>query len=88
MFNRKECPIVSLDYKVEILRRLETFSYQVAYFILEDEGLAIDATKRALIEVSLNADFYRQSLSNQRETLRKLTIRQSLAPKTKTLLSN
>ncbi|HTG68640.1 MAG TPA: hypothetical protein VL921_05220 [Candidatus Udaeobacter sp.] len=41
-----------LEQKLQRLRGLEHYTYQVAHFILQDEALAAEAAKAALLEIS------------------------------------
>jgi hypothetical protein len=50
--------------KVDILRGFETFGYQVAYYLLQDEELALKATQSALLEQGLNDDFFTKPLKS------------------------
>lgn len=67
-----------LDRKLQLLRGLEHYTYQVAHFILQDEVLAAEAAKAALLEIS-QAD---QQLEGSEEELRirtkKITIKASI----------
>jgi hypothetical protein len=62
----------------EFLRTLETYAYQVAYYVLDDEDLAIDATKNALLELSRDGHFFTQSPTTQDVILRKTVMKQSI----------
>lgn len=62
----------STDYfnrTVEVLRRLETYGYQVAYYILQDEELAMDATKRTLIALVKEEGLYTTPVAVQRDLM-------------------
>jgi hypothetical protein len=76
-------PEVSLNVKVEVFKRLETYGYQVAYFILQNEHLAIEATKAALLELSGDSGFFLKPLSVQREIVKKTMMRRSITVKQK-----
>lgn len=75
-------PAICMKSKVETLKKLETYAFQVAYYILQDEYLAIEATKYALLEVFKEDDgFYRKALPVQRDIMKKIMIKQSIAVK-------
>ncbi len=71
----------SSDYfnkTVEVLRRLETYGYQVAYYILQDEDLAMDATKIVLLALAQEDKLYNLPMSVQRDLMKKRIIKQSM----------
>lgn len=70
-----------LEQKIEMLKMVERYGYQVAHYVLEDDHLAMEATKLALLEVSQNAEFYRGEQLNQRSIIKKAIIRQAIAVK-------
>lgn len=78
MLDRNRRPEVNLESKIEVLRSLEVYGYQIAYSILQDEDLAIDATKAGLIEVGLNDDIYQESPEHQRAFFKKTIIKKSI----------
>jgi hypothetical protein len=40
------------------LRRLEVYAYQMAFYVLQNEDLAVEAAKTALLELGKNNEFY------------------------------
>jgi hypothetical protein len=71
----------SSDYfnrTVEVLRRLETYGYQVAYYILQDEDLAMDATKIVLLALAQEDTLYNLPVAVQRDLMKKKIIKQSM----------
>ncbi|WP_149466347.1 hypothetical protein [Paenibacillus antarcticus] len=71
----------SSDYfnrTVEVLRRLETYGYQVAYYILQDEDLAMDATKIVLLALAQEDTLYNLPVAVQRDLMKKKIIKQSI----------
>ncbi|QYR20757.1 hypothetical protein KZ483_23845 [Paenibacillus sp. sptzw28] len=72
---------VGLIRKVEALKRLETYGYQASYYILQDEELAAEATKTALLELSKDDAFFDKSLTVQRDIMRKTIIHTSITIK-------
>ncbi|HEY2494013.1 MAG TPA: hypothetical protein VGI33_14040 [Paenibacillus sp.] len=74
---------VYFNRTIEALRKLETYGYQVAYYILQDEDLAIDATKTTLLALAQEDEFYNTSVTAQRDKMRKMIIRESIVIKRK-----
>ncbi len=70
---------ICLNTIIECLRKHETYVYQIAFYILQNEDLAIDAAKAALLELSKNDDFYRKPHADQRGMIHILIIRKSIA---------
>ncbi|MEC0091123.1 hypothetical protein PMSD_09715 [Paenibacillus macquariensis subsp. defensor] len=71
----------STDYfnrTVEVLRRLETYGYQVAYYILQDEDLAMDATKIVLLALAQEDTLYNLPVSVQRDLMKRKIMKQSM----------
>jgi hypothetical protein len=67
--------------KVKTLRSLENFCYQIAYYLLQDETLAVDAAKNALLDLGQKPEFFRMTSSVQQELTKKVTIRSSFQVK-------
>lgn len=63
--------MVSFGRQVEILRGLETYGYQVAHYLLQEEDLALEAVKMALLEISAKDEFFKEEVSLQRTQLRR-----------------
>jgi len=63
---------------VEVLRRLETYGYQVAYYILQDEELAMEATKIVLLALAQEDKLYNLPVSVQRDLMKRKIIKQSM----------
>ncbi|TQR46299.1 hypothetical protein [Paenibacillus popilliae] len=76
---------VSFGHKVHVLRGGETYGYQVAHYLLQEEELALDATKAALLELSSNDDFFAEASSLQRARLLRAVTRHALLLKQKRL---
>jgi hypothetical protein len=70
--------VTSLSQKVDRLRRLEPLAYQTAYFLLQDEAAAAEATKAALLEISQQDGLNRDSPEQLRSLIKKLAIRAAL----------
>ena len=76
--------MTSTDYfnrTIEALRKLETYGYQLAYYILQDEDLAIEATKMVLLVLAEVDEFYNMPVVAQRDLMKKSAIRQSMVIK-------
>jgi|GEM_PF-2304495 len=69
---------MSFGHKIEILRGLETYGYQVAHYMLQEEDLALDAVKLALLEISAKDEFFTEEVSSQRAQWRKLVMRHAI----------
>jgi hypothetical protein len=67
-----------LDRKLQRLRGLEHYAYQVAHFILQDEVQAEEAAKAALLEISHVDKQLEGSAEELRILTKKLTIRASI----------
>jgi hypothetical protein len=72
---------VGISNKIETLKRLETYGYQASYYVLQDEELAAEATKTALLELSRDDAFFDKSLTVQRDIIRKTIINTSITVK-------
>ena len=64
--------------KLDILRDLESFIYQVAYYLLNDEKPAVEASKQTVMEVLNDDHFFQLDHSARINFIRKVTIYQSL----------
>ncbi|WP_372660960.1 hypothetical protein [Cohnella sp.] len=69
------------DARIETLRRLEDFCYQVAHYILCDDGLAAEAAKRALLEAGRTPAFLAGAAEAQRELMKRFAVKHSFAVK-------
>ncbi|WP_169090356.1 hypothetical protein [Paenibacillus sp. PL91] len=66
------------DHKLQRLRGLEQFAYQVAHFILQDEVLAAEAAKAALLELSRMEKPLAGSEEDLRSHAKKVTMNASI----------
>lgn len=82
----RECK-QELHQKAAVLKQYEVYCYQIAYFILEKEALAIQAATQALIELVQDEQFFHQSQNVQRQMTKKAVMKQSLLTKAKALQS-
>ncbi|WP_341280930.1 hypothetical protein [Paenibacillus sp. FSL H8-0537] len=69
---------VSLGQMVEALRELETWSYQLAFYILQDERLAAEAGKQALLAIGREQAFHLQPEAERRDKVKKMIMRKAL----------
>jgi hypothetical protein len=76
----------SMDFnkKVETLRSLESLCYRIAYYLLQDESLAVNAAKKALLDLGRKPEFFRMTSSVQQELTKQVTIRSSFQVKCST----
>ncbi len=66
------------DHKIQRLRGLEHYAYQVAHFILQDEVLAAEAAKAALLEISRADNQLEGPAEELRIRTKKITISASI----------
>jgi len=78
---------MSFGQQLEILRGLETYGYQVAHYLLQEEDLALDAVKLALLEVSVKEDFFKEEITSQRAKWRITVMRHAIQLKQKWLMA-
>lgn len=78
--------VICLAKKVETLKRLETYGYQIAFYILQNEDLAIEAIKTALIELSMDDTFFRKTLTDQLQIMKRTSMNKSIAVKQNCLI--
>lgn len=64
--------------KLQQLRELEQYAYQVAHYILQDESLAEEAAKKALVEICLASKRLEGTAEELRCLIKKLTIKASI----------
>lgn len=67
-----------LVHKLELLREQEHYVYQVAHFILQDEVLAAEAAKAALLKISRADKQLEGSPEELRTQIKKITISASI----------
>ncbi|WP_052702947.1 hypothetical protein [Paenibacillus beijingensis] len=72
---------IAFNLKVEFLRNLEVYTYQMVYYLLENEALATKAAMTALLEVSRRDEFFILPSSSQLAILKKTAIARALAVK-------
>lgn len=64
--------------KADVLKQFEAYGYQVAYYLLEDEALAMQAATKALIELLNDDEFFRETLLHQKQKTKRIFIKHSL----------
>ncbi len=64
--------------KISALRKYETYCYQVSYYMLEDEEMAVEAVSQAFIHLYQQETFFSLNEEEQRSYLKHNTIQQSL----------
>ncbi|MNZ82795.1 hypothetical protein D3C78_1015020 [compost metagenome] len=67
-----------LHSKIDILKSLEAYGYSVAYYILQEEGLAAEATMTALLEISREELFFEEPPAVQQAKLKRMIMRETL----------
>jgi len=86
MFNRRSNGNERLQLVVQTLRSLEEFGYSIAYFILQDEELAIRAAKAALLEAGRDRKLAGKPDSELRARFGRLAMRKALETKRSQLI--
>ncbi|WP_424769227.1 hypothetical protein [Paenibacillus sp. sgz302251] len=71
--------------KANVLKRYEVYGYQVAYFLLENEALAVQAVSQALIELLQDEEFFGQPPPLQKQKTKQVFMKQSLLAKKSSL---
>lgn len=64
--------------QIERLRQMETFIYQMAYYVLDGEQWAIEATQQTMKDAVVQAAFWQMDEPAQMAMIRELTIRSSI----------
>ena len=64
--------------KVDILRQHERYGYQIAYYLLGCEDLAILAATQAFLEIMEDHDFFQQNQPSQKHRLKQVIITHSM----------
>lgn len=84
--DRSPLPPQVPEQTVCLLRELEGLGYSVAYFLLKDESLALEATRVALLEASLDPHRLRAEPPAARQArFGKLAARKALAVRAATM---
>ncbi|WP_169089625.1 hypothetical protein [Paenibacillus sp. PL91] len=70
-----------LRQRAAVLKQYEVFSCQVAYYLLEDETLAVQAASQALFELLQDEEFYYQNEYIQKQKTKQSVMKNSLLRK-------
>ncbi|CAM4326716.1 hypothetical protein PAEN110709_08560 [Paenibacillus endophyticus] len=70
---------ISFQQRLQKLRALEPYAYQVAHYLLQDDAAAAEASQTALLEISQQDSFQTETPEQLRSLMKKLVIRTSLA---------
>jgi len=75
-----------LNERIGMLRKLEEYGYSIAYYLLQNEELAVEATRAALIEAS--GDFELSGLPGraQKEKFGKLALSKAILVRRESLI--
>jgi hypothetical protein len=66
------------DKRADILKEYEVYGYQIAYFLLENEALAVQASTEALNELFKDHHFFHQTPSLQKQSVKQTFIKYAL----------
>lgn len=72
---------MELQLKIKVLRKYEFFCYQVAYYLLEKEEDAIQATVNSLLQLSQDNDFFVSPENSQRMKAKIISMKAALSVK-------
>jgi hypothetical protein len=67
--------------KADVLKQYEAYGYQVAYYLLEDEALAMQAATKALIELLKDDEFFDELYVHQKQKVKRVFMKHSLLTK-------
>lgn len=67
-----------MDQRLRILRDSEKLCYRVCYFLLENEKLALETAKLALLELARNPDFYECPQEEKQDIIRRVAAKKCL----------
>lgn len=70
---------IAFRQKIDLLREQELYTYQIAYYILQNQTLAEEAAKTALIELSRENILLKEFSEELRKKVKRLTVQASLA---------
>ncbi|GIQ67214.1 hypothetical protein DUZ99_17635 [Xylanibacillus composti] len=72
--------------KTAALRHYETYCFQISYYLLEKEELAIEAVSQAFIQIYKNDAFFSMGEMEQRAHMKQCVIRHALEARKQCLL--
>ncbi|GMK43955.1 hypothetical protein [Paenibacillus glycanilyticus] len=64
--------------KIAILRRYESYCYQICHYLIQQEPYASQAAKEALLSIAVDACFFTDSDETRKDKIRRTSIRMSL----------
>lgn len=64
--------------RLHVLRNYENFCYQVCFYLLQNEALATESAKQALLELYKHADFFNCSNNEKKDIIYKFAVKKSL----------
>lgn len=64
--------------KTNVLKQYESYGYSVAFYLLEDEQLAVKASVQALLELLGDEDFFHRTHDHQKQQTKRVFIKHSL----------
>ncbi|MBH5317702.1 hypothetical protein I6N90_07790 [Paenibacillus sp. GSMTC-2017] len=67
--------------KADVLKQYEGYGYQVAYYLLEDEALAMQAATKALIDLFKDNEFFDERHVYQKQKVKLVFMKHSLLTK-------
>jgi len=67
-----------MEDKARILKQHEQYGYRIAYYLLQNERLALEASVGAIRELLETDRFYRETPDSQRKAVRESFIRHAL----------
>lgn len=70
--------ITTPQHRLEMLREWERFGYPIAYYLLEDETLAVQAVSVALIKIACDEAFHQLPEQEQRQTFKRILMKEAL----------
>ncbi|ANE46182.1 hypothetical protein SY83_07755 [Paenibacillus swuensis] len=63
---------------IQPLKELETYGYQIAYYLLQNEAMATAAMQNSLKILFQDQTFHTQSLTGRQQQMKKVVMKQSL----------
>jgi hypothetical protein len=79
---------MDLQSKIAVLKKYELLRYQVAYYLLEKEKDAVEATLSSLLQLSQDNDFFVSPEISQRMKAKVISMKAALAVKQRQLRKN
>ncbi len=67
------------EERIALLRNLEDYGYSIAYYLLRNEELAVEATRAALLKASSDGAINRMPFEEQREKFARLAMSTAIA---------